>query len=284
MSDLLRKVLPGRKAGARPADVPVSGLSIFDKIFLGVDENGCAVYIELPYRNLLGAGEPGGGKSVLLNNVVGHAALCTDVRLVLIDGKEVELGMWRDIADCFVGKDYKRVLTVLRDLQSQMDARYDWLAGNRRRKILRGDGIPFVLLVVDEMALYSSTYGTKTDQEDFIRLLRDLVARGRAAGIIVVAATQRPSADIVPTSLRDIFGYRVAFRCTTEASSDIILGTGWAKQGFDATTIDPASRGVGWLLAEGGIPRRFKGAYLTDADIDFLVDRASWVRKAGDAA
>src|SRR4051812_35026450 len=122
MSDLLRKVIPGRNAGARPADVPVSGLSIFDKIFLGIDENGAAVYIELPYRNLLVAGEPGGGKSVLLNNLVGHAALCTDVRLVLIDGKEVELGMWRDIADVFVGKDYKRVLTILRDLQTQMDA------------------------------------------------------------------------------------------------------------------------------------------------------------------
>src|SRR5215216_3678465 len=260
MSDLLRKVLPGRKAGDTPVpgDIPVAGLSIFYPIFLGIDENGRAVYIELTYRNLLCAGEPGGGKSVLLSNIIGHAALCPDVRLVLIDGKEVELGMWRDIADVFVGKDYKHVLVVLRELQAQMDNRYDWLAQNRRRKIQRSDNIPFVLLVIDELALFSSTYGTKTDQEEFVRLVRDLVARGRAAGIIVVAATQRPSADIVPTSLRDIFGYRVAFRCTTEASSDIILGTGWAKQGYDATQIDPDTRGVGWLLSEGGFPRRFK--------------------------
>jgi S-DNA-T family DNA segregation ATPase FtsK/SpoIIIE len=291
MSDLLRKVIPGRKAGARPAsaspstgEIPVAGLSIFYPIFLGIDENGRAVYLELPYRNLLCAGEPGGGKSVLLSNIIGHAALCPDVRLVLIDGKEVELGMWRDVADVFVGMDHRRVLTVLRDLQVQMDNRYDWLAANRRRKILGSDGIPFVLLVIDELALFSSTYGTKTDQEEFVRLVRDLVARGRAAGIIVVAATQRPSADIVPTSLRDIFGYRVAFRCTTEASSDIILGTGWAKQGYDATTIDPESRGVGWLLSEGGFPRRFKGAYLSDSDIDWLVDRAAWVRRGGEAA
>jgi S-DNA-T family DNA segregation ATPase FtsK/SpoIIIE len=283
MSDRLRTLRHRRKT-PDPDTVPVAGLSITHPVFLGIDENGAPVYIDLPYRNLLGAGEPGGGKSVLLNNIVGHAALCPDVRLVLVDGKEVELGMWREVADVFVGKDHKRANTVLAELQSQMDTRYDWLAAKRRRKIVTTDGIPFVLLVIDEIAFFSATVGTKASQDDFVRLLRDLVARGRAAGIIVVAATQRPSADIVPTSLRDIFGYRVAFRCTTDASSDIILGTGWAKQGYNAVTIAPDARGVGWLLTEGGIPRRFKGAYLTDADIDTLVDRATWIRRTGGVA
>lgn len=286
MSDLFRKVFPGRTAGGTPRPprtpdtdvIPVFGLSIFDPVFLGIDENGVAVYLDFPYRNLLCGGEPGGGKSVLLNNVVGHAALCADARLVLVDGKEVELGMWREIADVFVGKDPEHANTVLADLQTEMNNRYDHLAARRRRKIERGDNIPFVVLVVDEIAYYSATAGDKNTQDRFFRLMRDLVARGRAAGIIVVAATQRPSADIVPTSLRDIFGYRCAFRCTTEASSDIILGTGWARQGYDATTIDPTTRGVGWLLAEGGYPRRFKGAYLTDADIDTLAHRAAWIR------
>ncbi len=291
MSDLFRKVTPGRNAGARPvpasasaSGVPVAGLSIFDPIFLGIDENGVGVYLELAYRNLLCGGEPGGGKSVLLNNIVAHASLCPDVRLVLLDGKEVELGMWREVADAFVGKDHKHAIVALRELQAQMDNRYDWLASNRRRKILASDGIPFVLVVIDEFAYYSSTAGTKQSQEDFVRVLRDLVARGRAAGIIVVAATQRPSADIVPTSLRDIFGYRIAFRCTTEASSDIILGTGLAKLGYEANKIDTESRGVGWLLSEGAFPRRFKGAYLTDNDIDYLVSRAAWIRSGGEAA
>src|SRR5438045_1214935 len=81
--------------------------------------------------------------------------------------------------------------------------------------------------------------GTPEQQKEFVTLVRDLVARGRAAGIIVVAATQRPSADIVPTSLRDLFSYRLAFRCTTDSSSDIILGTGWAKEGLSAKNISP---------------------------------------------
>lgn len=275
MSSLLRKVVPGRKAGDTP---PTFALSIFDSIFLGIDDFGATVTIELAYRNLLAGGEPGSGKSVLLNNIVGHASLCTDVQLVLIDGKEVELGMWEDVADVFVGRSEVEATRILRLLQAEMNRRYDWLKARRRRKVERGDGISFILVVIDELAWFSATVGDKHSQEEFVRLVRDLVARGRAAGIIVVAATQRPSADIVPTNLRDIFSYRCAFRCTTEASSDIILGTGWAKKGYDATTIPPESRGVGWLLAEGGYPRRFKGAYLPDDEIDELVNRAAVIR------
>ncbi len=276
---LIWKGLPGRKTGDTPVNsVPEWALSIHQPIFLGLDENGVPVYVELAYRNLLVGGEPGGGKSVLLNNIVGHAALCPDVKLVLIDGKRVELGMWREIADVFVGNAVEQGLTVLGDLQADMDARYDWLDHQGRRKIVPADGVPFILVVVDELAYFTATVGIKKTQDEFINLTRDLVARGRAAGIIMVLATQRPSADIVPTSLRDICAYRCAFRCTTDASSDIILGTGWAKQGYNATDITPEARGVGWLLAEGGIPRRFKGAYLTDDHIRQLVTWAKIIR------
>ena len=70
---------------------------------------------------------------------------------------------------------------------------------------------------IDEVAYYSATVGTPAQQKEFNALNRDITARGRAPGIIPVEATQRPSADIIPTSLRDLFGYRWAFRCSTEA-------------------------------------------------------------------
>src|SRR5206468_3534551 len=105
----------------------------------------------------------------------------------------------------------------------------------------------------------------KQDREDFSALLRDLVARGRAVGIIVVAATQRPSSDIIPTSLRDLFAWRFAGRCTTDSSSDIILGHGWAQRGWSANTISPTNPGSGLLIDEGGTPRLVKVAYLDDA-------------------
>lgn len=261
--------------------MPVAGLSIHHPTYLGVDEYRAAVEVELMYRQILLGGEPGAGKSVALNNIVGHAAMCADVRLVLIDGKLVELLPWAPVADVFVGNDIAHALHVLTGLQTEMDRRYAFLARQGRRKVTAADG-EAIMLVVDEIAYFSATVGDKRTQEEFVCLLRDLVARGRAAGIIVVAATQRPSADIVPTSLRDLFGYRLAFRCTTEISSDIILGYGWAKEGYSAQHIDPADRGVGYLLAEGGVPRRIKCAYLTDADIRTLVGRAQWIRSRRD--
>jgi DNA segregation ATPase FtsK/SpoIIIE, S-DNA-T family len=99
-----------------------------------------------------------------------------------------------------------------------------------------------------------------------------------------VIATQRPSADIIPTCLRDLFGCRWAFRCTTPAFSDVILGHGWAGQGYSATDIDPGARGVGWLLAEGGIPRRVRVAYLTDVQVRGLATEASRRRTVREAA
>ncbi|WP_240687055.1 FtsK/SpoIIIE domain-containing protein [Amycolatopsis suaedae] len=244
----------------------------------GIDENGRQVRVRLAYKNIIAGGEPGSGKSSLVNTIVAHGALSTDCRLWLFDGKQVELDPWRPVADVFVGNDMERALYRLAQLQHELDIRYAMLRKAGRRKITRDDGLDVILFVIDELALFSATYGTKEQREDFIRILRDIVARGRAAGIITVAATQRPSADIIPTSLRDLFGYRVAFRCTTDSSSDIILSVGWAGEGYSAKTIDPLSVGVGWLLAEGGIPQRFKAAYLTDADIRAIVAHARSIR------
>lgn len=152
------------------------------------------------------------------------------------------------------------------------------------RKITPGLGWPVYLMPVDEVAYYSATVGTPTQQKEFNACNRDIVARGRAPGIIPVEATQRPSADIIPTSLRDLFGYRWAFRCSTEASSDTILGHGWASMGYSATEIDPKARGVGWLRAEDGIPRRVKAAYLTDEEIIHLAGWAAQARATHHAA
>jgi S-DNA-T family DNA segregation ATPase FtsK/SpoIIIE len=110
--------------------------------------------------------------------------------------------------------------------------------------------------------------------------LRDVVARGRAAGIIVCAATQKPSHEVIPTSLRDLFGFRWAFRCLTPQASDTILGAGWASLGYAASTIDAADRGVGLLLAEGGLPVRLRACWLDDDQLAVLAARAEALRAA----
>src|SRR4029450_4988983 len=143
---------------------------------------------------------------------------------------------------------------TLRRLQTVMDNRYRYLSAVERRDITRHDPIRPILVAIDEIAYFSATIGDKKTQGQFSNLLRDLVARGRAVGIIVVAATQRPSSDIIPTSLRDLFAWRFAGRCSTDSSSDIVLGHGWVAKGWSANTISPTNRGAGLLIAEGGTP------------------------------
>lgn len=263
-----------------PASVPVGPvLSIFDPVYLGIDEFGQPVYISIIFRNIAIGGEPGAGKSSLLNNFVAHAALSTDCRLVLLDGKQVELGLWEDVADVFVGPDLPAAIKALRRVQVVMDSRYAFLRSRKRRKVSPSDGFSPIMVAIDEIAYFSATVGDKKTQELFSSLLRDLVARGRAVGIMVVAATQRPSSDIIPTSLRDLFAWRFAGRCTTDSSSDIVLGHGWAARGFSANTIDPTNQGSGFLIAEGGMPQRVKVAYLSDDDVIRIADYACWIRR-----
>ena len=265
---------------APAAAVPVgAGLSMFDPVFIGIDEFGQPVYLDVVYHNLLAAGEPGGGKSGLVNNICGHGVLCDNTRLVLFDAKLVELGPWRDLADAFIGPDIDQGIEVLRRPLVVATTRYPWLLANRRRKRAEGDGMSVILTVIDELAMFSTVLGTKAQQEEFSTLLRGLVSLGRACGMPVVAAPQRPSWDIIPASLRDLFGYRAAFRCTSLNSSNIILGQGWAEQGYTASDIAPTNQGAAYLLAEGGVPRRIKAAYLTDTDIYNIADYAAWTRR-----
>jgi S-DNA-T family DNA segregation ATPase FtsK/SpoIIIE len=98
----------------------------------------------------------------------------------------------------------------------------------------------------------------------------------------VLAATQKPGSDVVPTSIRDLFGYRLAMRCSTAAASDTILGSGWAAEGYSAAAIDPATRGVGFLLHESGVPAPMRAHWLDDSAIDDLATRATQLRGLND--
>ncbi len=244
---------------------------------VGVGENGNVVEMALPEHNLLLGGEPGAGKSAALSQLVAAAALDPHSYLWLLDGKLVELAVWRDAANATIGVDVDEAIDLLREVQRRMDHRYEELLEQRVRKIHPLDGHALHVVVCDELAHYLSA-GDRKQTTAFTDLLRDLVSRGRAAGIIVLAATQKPSSDVVPTSIRDLFGYRWAFRCASPQASDTILGQGWAAQGYNAVTIDPGLRGVGWLLHEGGIPARLRAYYLDDDTLADIAYRAACLR------
>ena len=220
--------------------VPTFPFSMFDPVHLGQDEYGEHVYVNLAERNMLLGGEPGAGKSSGLNLITAHGALSHDCKLILVDGKQVELGPWRACADMFIGPSIKDAIDAFEAFQAIMNTRYDDLLAAGRRKITRESGEPVYLIVIDEYAYFSATVGIKKDREDFAALTRDLVARGRAAGVIIILATQRPSHQVIDPSMRDLFGYRWAFRCTTDSSSDTVLGQGWAIRGLHRRRHRPA--------------------------------------------
>jgi hypothetical protein len=232
-------------------------LSLWQPFPIGVDELGGTVTLSLPERNLLLGGEPGAGKSAALSLVLATAAMDPSVKLWLLDGKRVELAAWEPCAERLAGPSIDDGIALLEAVQREMDARYRDLLGRRVRKIAPGDGLALHVVACDELAFYL-TADDRKKRTRFAELLRDLVARGRAAGVIVIAATQKPAADIVPSALRDLFGFRLALRCTTRDASDTILGQGWASLGHNAATIAPDQRGIGFLLAEDGLPVRMR--------------------------
>jgi FtsK/SpoIIIE family len=252
-------------------------LSLWEPVPVGVDELGDTVTMSLPERNVLLGGEPGAGKSAALSLLVATAALDPRCRLWLLDGKLVELSAWAPCAEQLAGPDVDQAISLLRAVRSEMEARYRELLARGARKITPGDGLALHLVVCDELAFYLAAEGRK-QRVEFAELLRDLVARGRAAGVIVCAATQKPASDVVPSALRDLFGFRLALRCNTPQASDTILGQGWASAGYSAGTISPGQRGVGYLLAEDGLPLRMRGFYLADEQLAGVAERASALR------
>jgi hypothetical protein len=251
--------------------------SLWQPVPVGEDEDGHQVEILMPERNLLLGAEPGGGKSTVAQLLIAAAALDASARLVLFDPKLVELSIWQGCCDRLVGPNVEEAIEVLKGLIGELDDRYLTLLANRARKVTPGDGLPLYLVVVEELAYFTNGPDRKASAA-FSVLLRDFVARGRAAGMVTVATTQKPSADVVPTFLRDLFGFRWALRCSTPEASDTILGRGWASQGYSAATIDPTARGVGLLLQEGGVPVRLRSCYLDDRDLAELARRAEALR------
>src|SRR5215470_4772594 len=119
--------------------VPVASLSIWDPVHLGTDELGRRVEVTLAERNML---------------IGGDGALSADCRLILVDGKRVELGLWRDCAERFIGPSIDDAIDTLHWLQAQIDERTDELLARKLRTITPDLGCPVYLAPNDELAYF----------------------------------------------------------------------------------------------------------------------------------
>ena len=215
------------------------------------NENFIVDLTSMPH--LLMAGATGQGKSVGLNAILVsllYKKHPSQLKLVLIDPKKVELSVYRHIEKHFLAKlpgeedaiitDTKKVVHTLNALCIEMDNRYDLLkeAGARnikeynekfiKRKLNPQKGhqfLPFIVLVIDEFADLIMTAGKEIEMP-----IARLAQLARAVGIHLIIATQRPSVNIITGTIKANFPCRIAFKVTSKIDSRTILDTGGAEQ------------------------------------------------------
>lgn len=268
-----------------PIQSPLLGTERFDfwtdKIPFGQDVRGRPYGFSMVERTVLISGEPGGGKSVACNDLLCPLALDPGFELDLVDGKQVELVDYEDIARFLLARpDPDAFVDYLLEEQEEIEDRYSAMKRARvkalTREIAEDLGLRPRLLHVDELAFF--TRGRRG--KDITELLRDRVSRGRAAMLLTSAATQRPSSEVIDTDLRDLISIRVGLRSTTPDASDMGLGRGWAKLGYSTAMFDPMQRGAALVLAEGSVPVRMRTTMLKDKEISSICRRAYRLREA----
>lgn len=215
------------------------------------NENYIVDLTSMPH--LLMAGATGQGKSVGLNAILVsllYKKHPSQLKLILIDPKKVELSLYRLIEKHFLAKlpgddeaiitDTKKVVHTLNALCIEMDNRYDLLkeAGARnikeynekfvKRKLNPQKGhqyLPFIVLVIDEFADLIMTAGKEIEMP-----IARLAQLARAVGIHLIIATQRPSVNIITGTIKANFPSRVAFKVSSKIDSRTILDAGGAEQ------------------------------------------------------
>ncbi|MFG3519972.1 FtsK/SpoIIIE domain-containing protein [Nocardia nova] len=201
---------------------------------LGADIEGSPVVIDLSSADsphLLVAGTTGSGKSVALDTILkGLIRYDTNtLRLRLVDPKGTELVDFEDDPhlDGVIGMDAADAIDILEETVEEMTARYKGMKAIRTRKLVEyndkvdeADRKPWIVIVLDE---YADLTSDPEEKKQIEALLKRLTQKARAAGIHVIAATQRPSADVISTTIRSNFPAQLALRVKTATDSRIIL-------------------------------------------------------------
>lgn len=236
--------------------------------------------------HLLMAGATGQGKSVGINAILVsllYKKHPSQLKLVLVDPKKVELSIYRIIEKHFLAKlpgeeeaiitDTKKVVHTLNALCIEMDNRYDLLkeAGARNikeyndkfthRRLNPEKGheyLPFIVLVVDEFADLIMTAGKEVEMP-----IARLAQLARAVGIHLVIATQRPSVNIITGIIKANFPARIAFKVSSKVDSRTILDMGGAEQLIGKGDM---------LISYNGEITRLQCAFVDTPEVEKIVD------------
>ncbi len=172
----------------------------------------------LKQPHLLIAGATGSGKSVIINGIICTALTWTpsDYQLILIDPKRVELSEYKKVPHCIrYASEPENMIQALQYALTITESRYKEMS---RQGIRKYQGAQ-VYVIIDELADLMTT-----QKKAVTPLLQRLCQIGRAAGVHVIAATQCPLAEIIPTKIKVNFDSRVGLRTRSAQDSRNILG------------------------------------------------------------
>ncbi|MFN2747607.1 DNA translocase FtsK [Bacillus sp. z60-18] len=247
---------------------------------LGLDISGKPVVADLKKMpHGLIAGATGSGKSVCINTILVSLlfkAAPTDVKLLLIDPKMVELAPYNEIPHLVspVITDAKAATAALKWVVEEMERRYELFAHSGVREIERfnekvrdtkmGEKLPYLVVVIDELADLMMVAPNEVE-ESICRIAQ----KARACGIHLLIATQRPSVDVITGLIKANIPTRIAFSVSSGVDSRTIIDMAGAEKLL--------GKGDMLFLENGsGKPVRLQGNFVSDHEIDRVV---SHVRK-----
>ncbi|HND86734.1 MAG TPA: DNA translocase FtsK 4TM domain-containing protein [Saprospiraceae bacterium] len=274
----MREVLANERFKRAKMDLPIAlGKTIQNEVFV-------ADLTKMPH--LLIAGATGQGKSVGINVVLMsllYKKHPSQVKLILIDPKKVELFPYARIENHFLGflpdqlepivTDTTKVVHTLNSLIIEMETRYDLLKKAEVRNITEYNDkfvarrlnpnkghrfLPYIVLIIDEFADLIMTAGKEVELP-----IGRLAQLARAVGIHLIIATQRPSVNIITGVIKANFPARIAFKVASKVDSRTILDAGGAEQ--------LTGRGD-MLLSVGGDIIRLQSAFVDTPEVERVID------------
>jgi len=252
-------------------------------IALGKDLSGTPTFAPLQKMpHLLVAGTTGSGKSVCINALIMsllYRFTPRELQLLMIDPKQVELSIYEGIPHLIslakgtgdsknegaIICDPKRAALALNQIVELMEFRYGLFAAARVRNLDEynqgsEDPLPWVVVLIDELADLMMV-ASKSVETSICRIAQ----KARAAGIHLVLATQRPSADVITGLIKVNVPSRIAFAVSSQVDSRVILDTGGAEQLL----------GKGDMLfcpVDASDPRRLQGCFVSNDEILRVVE------------
>jgi S-DNA-T family DNA segregation ATPase FtsK/SpoIIIE len=279
--------IPGKRAvgievpNVRPATVRISSLLTTPDwtdlnsplgFVIGKDIAGNPIVGDLSAMpHLLVAGQTGSGKSVMINSLLTsllYRNSPSDLKLILIDPKQVEMGPYNDMPHLLspVINEPEKCISALKWAVAEMERRLRTMAEVGKRNIAeynnlkKEEGMPYIVIVIDELADLMMMAA-----RDVEALVVRIAQKARAAGIHLVLATQRPSVDVVTGLIKANIPARIAFTVASQVDSRTIIDQIGAEKLL--------GRGDMLLLtSDMPKPKRVQAALIEDAETAKVTD------------